>query len=262
MDYPIKDMDGVFPETKIAGSNLRPVKNVVDAKPDAKGLAVIVPNGNYWKTSGKHSLTQFTENDGRAMEQSFKGFDFNCYLVPDLTGDQIQEIVGQITNCTYPDSYKYVAFIYSGHGNISVDQKRSGLVGIDGKLIDTTHIIDSLKKIKPQSMVKMLFLDACRGDQDPPPVPKGGQGSTNCLVAYATQLGHQAFGIRYEGSQWMILLAEKLEKLRDRSVQEVLKLVRKELLERPNDYKAQYPEMDDSDCSQLIYLASKLMYSQ
>ena len=208
---------------------------------------MIVTNENYQESK----LLSFTENDGIAMEETFDEFEFICYSVKDLTGDEIKDLVAQTSRCKYPDSYQYVAFVYSGHGKRikSKGDQESGLVGIDEKLIETTdEVVNPLKSIK-QSMVKMVFLDACRGDESP--VSKG--ETSNCLVAYATQLGYRAIGYPGKGSQWMIPLAEKL-KQRDKSVQEVLKQVKEELLEKEN---VQYPETDDSDCSQPIYLASK-----
>ena len=239
-------------DSGIAPPRLYNVQRVVNANCHARGLAVIVTNGDYQKSS-KYSSLSFTEKDGMAMEETFKQFNFNCYTVKDLTGDEIQNVVTQTSQCKYPDSYKYVAFVYSGHGDIEStgDPKRSGMVGIDGKLIETTYgVVNPLKSIEPQSMVKMVFLDACRGNHFPPPVTKG--RPTNCLVSYATQLGQVSFGAT-KGSQWMIPLAEKL-KQKDRSVQEVLKQVKEEML---NNAWVQYPETDDSDCTQPIYLASK-----
>ena len=88
-----------------------------------------------------------------------------------------------------------------------------------------------------------------RGNQWPPPVTKG--RLTNCLVAYATQLGQYSFGSETgEGSQWMIPLAGKL-KQRQKSVQEVLKEMKQDLLKNSH---VQYPEIQDSDCRQPVYL--------
>ena len=237
-----------LPGTEIASHSIN-VQSVVNAYKDARGLVVIVTNANYQKST-TYSILGFTEKDGRAMEQTLKEFDFNCYLVKDVTGDEIRDVVDQISKCNFPDSYKYVVFVYSGHGD--VESKRSGLVGIDGKLVETTsEVINPLKAIQPQSMVKILFLDACRGNKLPPPVTKG--GSTNCLVAYATQLGQVSFASTANGSKWMIPLADKL-KQRDKSVQEVLKMVKEELLKLA---WPQYPETDDSDYALPIYLDSK-----
>ena len=230
------------------------MQSFVKEKPNARGFAVIVTNGKY--ETSKYKPLDFTEEDGKAMEETLKNeFGFECYRVKDRKGDEIQDLVTQTSECDYPASYKYIAFVYSGHGDIvsTGDQERSGLVGIDGKLIMTTcEVVNPLKNIKRQSIVKMLFVDACRGNQNPLPMSKG--RPTNCLVAHATQLGYKAFGnIAGPGSQWMFLLADKL-KQRDKSVQEVLEEVKEKMLK---DKCLQYPETDDSDCSQPIYLKSK-----
>ena len=236
----------VSPQTK-SGSRFD-VQSKVNENPHARGFAVIVANGKYQKSESLN----FTENDGIAMKETFKKFGFNCYSEKDLTGDKIKDLVAETSRCDYPPSYQYVAFVYSGHGKrikSKGDQETSGLVGIDEELIETTdEVVNPLKSIK-QSIVKMVFLDACRGDAYP--VSKG--ETSNCLVAYATQLGYRAVGYPGKGSQWMIPLAEKL-KQRDKSVQEVLKQVKEELLKKKH---VQYPETDDSDCSQPIYLDSK-----
>ena len=222
---------------------------MINAEQSKRGLAVIVTNGKYGNPDNDLG---FTEDDGKAMEETFSGFNFNCYLVKDLTAPEIQDLVDQISNCKYPDSYKYVVFVYSGHGNLT-DGGRSGLVGIDGGMIETTSgVIDTLKCIKPQSMTKIVFIDACRGDRERriPKLPKG--RPTNCLVAYATQFRYVSYGNEPgKGSLWMMPLAEKL-KQRKMSVQRVLKEVAEELLMKG---ESQYPEMDDSDCEKQIFLA-------
>ena len=55
-------------------------------------------------------------------------------------------------------------------------------------------------------------------------------GSTNCMVAYATQLGQVSFAMTANGSKWMIPLADKL-KQRDNSMQEVLKNGKRRIVE-------------------------------
>ena len=227
------------------------LQSVIDAKQSKKGLAVIVTNGNY--ENSKYSSLSFTENDGKAMKETFNDFDFNCYSVKDLTVPEIQDLVDQMSNCKYPGSYKYVVFVYSGHGNISSDGRSSGLVGIDGEIIETTsRVIDPIKCIEPQSIFKIVFIDACRGIKHG--IPKG--EPTNCLVAYATQFRYVAYcNDSGKGSRWMMPLAEKL-KQREKSVQQVLKEVAEELLTKGC---SQYPEMDDSDCKEPIFLARKHM---
>ena len=226
------------------------VQRVIDAKSKARGFALIVTNENYLDSS-EYSPLDFTESDCRAMEKTLTEFDFNCYFLKDLTGDEIREVLNQTSQCKYPDSYKYVVFVYSGHGDCTEDQKKSGVIGIDGPLIETTvAVVNPLKAIKPQSIIKMVFLDACRGSLFPPPVTKG--KLTNCLVAYATQLGHYSFGTD-NGSQWMIPLAEKL-KQSEKSVQEVLREMKQEILENA---VVQYPEIDASDCRRPVYLKGK-----
>ena len=69
----------------------------------------------------------------------------------------------------------------------------------------------------------MVFLDACRGNQWPPPVTKG---------------------------RLIRPLAGKL-KQRQKSVQEVLKEMKQDLLKNSH---VQYPEIQDSDCRQPVYL--------
>ena len=231
------------------------LQSVIDAKQSKRGLAVIVTNGNY--ENSKYSSLSFTEDDGKAMKETFNDFDFNCYSVKDLTAPEIQDLVDQISNCNYNHtSYKYVVFVYSGHGKITDDGRRSGLVGIDGEMIETTsRVIDPLKRIKPQSMTKIVFIDACRGNERRIPIKCG---PTNCLIAYATELGYVAYCSEAgKGSLWMMQLAEKL-KQKEKSVQQVLKEVAEELL---MDGCSQYPQMDNSDCKMPIFLARKHTYN-
>ena len=225
------------------------LQHEIDIEHSKRGLAVILTNGNYRHPD--YSRLSFTEDDGKEMGETFNDFDFNCYSVKDLTAPEIQDLVDQICNCKYPNSYmyEYVVFVYSGHGKITRDGRSSGLVGIDGEMIETTsRVIEPLKGIKPQSMTKIVFIDACRGIKRG--IPKGEQ--TKCLVAYATQFRYVAYPSEAgKGSLWMMPLAKKL-KQREKSVQQVLKEVAEELLMKGC---SQYPEMDDSDCKPPIFLA-------
>ena len=196
---------------------------------------MIVTNGKKYRESNKLG---FTEQDGVKMKEAFEDLKFSCCHFKELTGTEIRDLIRGMGAYTYPKSYQYVGFVYSGHGGN--EGMKSVLVGVDESFVDTSEdVVEPLKNID-SSICKLIFFDACRKSGRATKGPKA-----NCLVAYATQFGMYAYEHEtLEGSLWLLRLAKKLKE--EKSLQQILREVKEEIL---NAKLGQYPEYDDSDCS-------------
>ena len=208
---------------------------------------VIVTNGNNYQGPVYEEL-DFTKQDGEEMTKAFEALKFACCHLEELTGEEIKLLIQEMEAYEYPKSYQYVGFVYSGHGD--KEGKKSVLVGVDDSFVDTSEdVVKPLKKI--DSICKLIFLDACRGDDDPPTPPRRkGPKANSCLVAYSTRFGEAAYEHdTLKGSQWLLMLAKKLTE--KKSLQQILKEVKEEILQA---LSVQYPEHDYSDCPYPIEL--------
>ena len=218
----------------------------ITENPHVKGVVVIVTNGNKYR----YSKLDFTKQDGVKMKNAFEALKFSCCHFEELTGAEIKDLIREMGAYKYPKSYQYVGFVYSGHGD--KEDMKSVLVGVDESFVDTCEsVVKPLKKID-LPICKLIFLDACRGDVDPPTPPrrKGQPKANSCLVAYSTRLGETAYEHdTLKGSQWLLRLAKKLTE--KTSLQQILREVKNEILKAPS---VQYPEVDLTDCPYPIEL--------
>ena len=139
-----------------------------------------------------------------------------------FSDDEINLQVVQAASCFhYPDSYRRLAFIFSGHGDAG------RIYAHDSEVFLQKHIFDPwMPKNAPHlaEIPKLFFLDACRGDavdQGVPiivlptgPVARGGRTSSvgNYLLAYSTMPSMKAFEQPAAGGYWLQHLVSELQK--------------------------------------------------
>ena len=206
------------------------VQEIIDKNPQKRGLAVIVTN-DYSDIPQKYGSLPGCHNDGDEMEQTLVGVHrFAGYRVKNLSAQQMSDLFAQTAKCRYSDSYKYVAIVFSGHG------QKGALVGNDGVLVDVNEeVVDRFEPAQnPENkhIVKLFFFDACRGEFDMQRAqPKGPPGPElgNYLIAYATTEGYVSWATT-SGSYWMVPLAKKL-RIQSDSIQDLVSSMRTYLQE-------------------------------
>ena len=206
------------------------VQKIIDKNPQRRGLAVIVTN-DYSDIPQKYGSLPGCHNDGDEMEQTLVGVHrFAGYRVKNLSAQQMSDLFAHTAKCRYSDSYKYVAIVFSGHG------QKGALVGNDGVLVDVNEkVVDPFEPAQNpenKNIVKLFFFDACRGEFDMQRAqPKGPPGPElgNYLIAYATTEGYVSWATT-SGSYWMVPLAKKLRTQRD-SIQDLVSSMRTYLQE-------------------------------
>ena len=234
-------------------SSASPVVEAITTNPSASGLVVIISNA-YGTTPGLQVLNGTTE-DGKLMTAAFKFLKFATLWRQNTTGHELMQLLSELSRYrNYPQSYKCIAFVFSGHG---LDANH--LYMQDGSLITVNDIVEALlPKRAPQigSIPKLFFIDACRGKRalsnEAVVVPRHG-GSTekvqeilqrgasdetlhvppkgNFLVAYSTMPDYQSYEVKGKGGVWMTSLAERLCTSSD-SVQDILSEVNKDLMRK------------------------------
>ncbi len=175
------------------------------------------------------------------MKEAFGDrLNFATHLEHDLGRDRLKELAAEAARCTYPESYRCIAFVFSGHGK-DVDH----ITASDEESVNTPLLIKQFlpqKAPKIGQIPKLFFFDACRGTQQmeglliPKEVndvgtmtyPTGG----NYLVAYSNlpeYVSYEDPAIR--GGLWMTVLAKHLGK-RDEHICTTLAKVNKDLIKR------------------------------
>ena len=106
---------------------------------------VIVTNGTKYRSK----KLDFTKQDGVEMKKAFEALKFSCCHFEELTGAEIKDLIRVMGDYEYPEPYRYVGFVYSGHGNR--EDMKSVLVGVDESFVDTSEdVVKPLKKINLQ----------------------------------------------------------------------------------------------------------------
>lgn len=211
-----------------------------------KGVAFIVSND--YKDS-KHLKSEsrrlHTHEDAEKMERFFK--DLKNYIVITTRNLSKKEF---INSCNYlvnefPKDYTRIVVYFAGHG------KEDGILMQNGK--DKVNIKDDLipNFRKMNNVVRIFFIDACRGDKIDEGVRTRGNGSNGngsnengsnakqflpipsvgkILVAYATMEGYVSHEL-LDGGVWTSELYKELMKSKDKSIHAVLSAVYENLRE-------------------------------
>ena len=235
------------------------LENLGQLSEDACGVAVTITNNYHQSQSDRMSRLDGTATDGDKMEKAFEFFRFVCIRARNLLAKEINELVETVTSCEALANCKCIAFVFSGHGSEGAvlgedDSVISAMVDIDDDIIQPFVNASALAKAP-----KLFFIDACRGsggvssgkgtaagtwrsskgDQDSNSAPSAG----NYIIGYATMTGYKSYlrSDSEEGSIWMPLLADELQRNPDRDVLNVLQDVNSRL---NNDYEMERLKLD------------------
>ena len=213
----------------------------------SSGLAIIISND--YKTTAKLETLSGTIKDGEKMNSTFQFLKFETRQGRNVTREELMKMLYKVSqSSSLPQSYKCIAFVFSGHG-LDANQ----LYMQDGSLITVQSIVESLlPKTAPQigTIPKVFFIDACRGErtlsEEAIVVPRkaggkvqrrGGLDATfhippegNFLIAYSTMPRYQSYELKGEGGLWMTSLAEKLRTSYE-SIQDILSETNRDLME-------------------------------
>ena len=248
--------------------------DLVSANPTANGLAIIVANEGSCRPD--HSPLSGTVKDLYAITKAFESLRFATLPLRNASGQQIIEVVKTASCCEYPESYKRLAFVFSGHG----DQGR--IYAHDMEIQLQVSIFDPwMPKNSPHlaKIPKLFFLDACRGSHVDPgvpilhyydpnaPVAKGARDSSygNYLLAYATMPTMKAFEQPAAGGYWMQHLAKELQNDSniDCSLNDILTKVNDNVLEEMERHCCEFVQQPvlESALRKRIYLLREARYA-
>lgn len=225
---------------------------IVQANPEANGLAIVISN-DYTEIKEVESLTGTTV-DAKHMMDTFAVLRFATYYQKNIRKERLIEVVHTAASYReYPDSYRRIVVVFSGHGT------NEQLFTQEGARVD---INDILRPFHPEKapvlgeIPKLFFIDACRGEKSNPGVyvPRGGEvvptlhvpEQGNFLIAFSTMPEYRSYEVKGQGGIWITALAKKLKEEND-TVLNVLTKVNKEMVEgfrRPGRAKSmQQPEL-------------------
>lgn len=264
------------------------------AKPDSKGLAVIITN-DYRENSGYTELTGTIE-DGDRLKTAFEKLGFAVHWEKNASLETLKRLVYELGDLEYESvkDYKCIALVFSGHGVTGGE-----LITQDGKSFDTcSQLISPIlpgRAPKIGGIPKIFVIDACRGDNrtetvkvpkiatgkgnavdddselsrpkpegDPVHQKKGGYEiplqdlpkEGNFLVAYSTLPGCIAneYKGQIKGSLWLDIIARKVQEC-DVSVEDLLTDVNEELLNKCREEKYDYQQPEKvSRLNKRLYL--------
>jgi len=136
----------------------------VKVMPYHTGVALLI--GNQYKEGGTDLETlSGTHNDCDNVEKLLKGFGYKVYIKTDRTRDQMLNCCESLAQYVYPDSCKRLIVYFSGHGDVNSDNEDC-LIAEKGSEIPVYQLISTIALPKNDSMIKMFFIDACRGRND------------------------------------------------------------------------------------------------
>ena len=170
------------------------------------GVALVVSND----IKDKNIL--FAHDDADKIEEMFKSFRYAVYRKKNITHNEFVSFIGELADYTYPPTCKRILLYFSGHGS------DGELVMQDGNTIKVNNIVarfttDLTKSKTVPQMVKMFFLDMCRGELEDfgftivskgdevnqtRKIPKEG----SMLIAYSSTTNHMSYGSTDSGSGW------------------------------------------------------------
>ena len=215
----------------------------IKSKDNATGLAIIVGCPGQ-----KEPLKGVLRDCDRAIT-TFENLDFAVLLIRAANQKRIRNVIENVSKrIPYPESYKRVVFLFSGHGKqwkiITNDEKE---LNIMDDIVEPLVNVSKVKSPKLQLIPKLFFIDACRGGEHDPgiSVPRLDPSLSdtaaepnpdrqfiplrgNYLLAYATMPGAVAVDAI---SNWTQLLLTELSRQRDIriSLNDILTMVSAEL---------------------------------
>ena len=204
------------------------------------------------------------------MKNTFEGLGFAVINEHNVTHSEMLALLSSVVDFKrYPPSYKQFVFVFSGHGK---DDYLLYTNDSNPITISTKDILEKLSEAPQLAAIpKLIFIDACRGDEPNPGrlVPKGGKNVSHIipaggswLVAYSTLPKQKSYEEQEKGGMWMSRLA-KILRYDDSSVNDVLTIVNEELMKLYQEKKAyplQQPE-HHSTLNSRIFLQQEAMKS-
>ena len=162
-----------------------------------------------------------THEDAKQMKRLLSKYNYAVFHYHDITREQFIILYEQLACYKYPKTCRRLIVYFSGHGD-------AGILGFPNE--EFVLIDEMVKRFKPAdaenstlgNMVRMFFIDACRGKIEDYGYSYKGATATkqilneeypndaNMLVAYSSTPNHSS--IAYPtGSRWTSCLIEKLE---------------------------------------------------
>ena len=209
------------------------LRQSVECYSQARGLAVVVANETSSETRVAPERLLGAGRDLARMREVFSKLKFVTICMLNATAKEIKDVVKAVAKFgSYPESYRRIAFTFSGHGDESCIHTRSERVSLE----DIVTPLQPMHAPHLASIPKLFFIDACRGNQHDLGVMSRGATEQrrpsygNTLVAHSTLVHCKAFEISKSGGVWMKEVGEKLCTVR-KSVLDVLTEVNAQLME-------------------------------
>ena len=195
------------------------IKVEVDLNPDAGGIAIILCN-NYIGVNSKKGPLYGSKKDASEMDSTFEHIKFARIKIENATRDNIISLIQAVAQYKFPDSYKSVVVIFSGHGN-----GKPAIISSDDLDIDLNEeIIKPLETLEGKN--KIALIAACQDKrEEAKPLIVYDKG----LVGFSTRYGTQAADAD-NGCPWMQRLAKEIKKM-SLSIDKILIKVNKEVKE-------------------------------
>ena len=175
-------------------------------------------SNDYTSASSNHLRPlEFTHRDADAMEQLFQNeFLYEVRRKMNISKEEFKSCCKILAAHEYPPACNRILVYFSGHGS------NGTLIFQDGEEFSFKDMIDIFKPTIANNeslahMVRMFFIDACRGQKEEfgsEIVSKGGSkqfvaDEANVLLAYACPPTYLSYGSS-TGSRWTTCLVEAL----------------------------------------------------
>ena len=172
------------------------------------GVALIVSN-DYTTNQCERNLPE-THTDAKMMTKFFEKCKYKVFQYRNLSEDKFIKLYEKMAKHKYPKTCRRLVVYFSGHGSDGI------MLSQYGEKVDINNMVTSFKpvngKVKNETlgnMVRMFFIDACRGTQEEygylsskhatptikhiAKLKKDSSNDTNILVAYATTPQHVCY---------------------------------------------------------------------
>ncbi|XP_006825255.1 caspase-3-like, partial [Saccoglossus kowalevskii] len=186
-----------------------------------KGQAIIINNHTFHNT--KHNRYG-TEIDGKKLEQLFQRKGFKVHVFNDLTGHQMYGAIRDISSQDHSKADCIIVCILS-HGEEGV------VCGVDGNRVIVKDLTSHFNAIACPSLMgkpKLFFIQACQGSYKMAAVADAQYDAVtdakssitaneaDFCIGYSTTPGHVSWRTKTEGSWYISILVENIEKYSER----------------------------------------------
>lgn len=239
---------------QLEGACYRYVDDLPNITVDYKGVAFIVSND--YKTCRQLESLPYAHVDSKRMAHFFT--HLKNYIVVHRSNLSKRTFM---STCKYlavefPGGYTRVVVYFAGHGLNGVVMMQDGKKVL---LKDIRAMFNPNHVLKMKDVVKIFFIDACRGTLSDPGIRGGGQSDTKNrslplasqgkeLVAYATTEDFVAFDSS-SGGIWTSHLYKELRDSKGKSIVDVLRLVLGKMNHSPVNKKDGQSFLQTSDIS-------------